>query len=45
MVREMSKRELKEKSASEFKRELIELEKRFKEIDQPRGKSRESLGK
>ena len=45
MVREMSKGELKEKSVSEFKRDLVEIEKRFKEIDQPRGKSRESLGK
>jgi hypothetical protein len=41
----MSKGELKEKFVSEFKRDLIDLEKRFKEIDQPRGKSRESLGK
>ena len=45
MVREMSNRELKEKSVSEFKRDLVELEKRFKEIDEALGKSRESLGK
>jgi len=45
VVREMSKREPKEKSVSEFKRGLIELEKRFKEIDEALGKSRESLGR
>jgi len=40
----MSNREPKEKSVLEFKRGLIELERRFKEIDEARGKSRERLG-
>jgi len=45
VVREMSDRELEEKSVSEFKRDLVEIEERFKEIDEAHGKSRESLGK
>jgi Asp-tRNA(Asn)/Glu-tRNA(Gln) amidotransferase C subunit len=45
VVREMSKRELKEKSVSEFKRELIEIEKRFKEIDEAHGNPRKRLSK
>jgi hypothetical protein len=36
---------MKEKSVSEFKRDLVELEKRFKEIDEAHGKSKESLSK
>jgi hypothetical protein len=41
----MSKRELEEKSVSEFKRELVEIEKRFKEIDGAHGNPRKRLGK
>ena len=42
---EMSNRELKEKSASEFKRDLVEIEKRCKEIDEARGNPRKRLSK
>ena len=45
MVREMSDRELKEKSVSEFKRDLVEIEKQFKEIAEARGNPRKRLGK
>ena len=45
MVREMSHREPKEKSVSELKRDLIELEKRFKEIDEAHGNPRKRLSK
>ena len=45
MVREMSDRELKEKSVSEFRRELVEIEKRFKEIDGAHGNPGKRLGK
>jgi hypothetical protein len=45
VVREMSNRELKEKSVSEFKRDLVELEKRFKEIDEAHGNSRKRLSR
>ena len=45
MVREMSNRELKEKSVSEFKRDLVEIEKRFKEIDGAHGNPGKRLGK
>lgn len=45
MVREMSDRELKEKSVSEFKRDLVEIEKRFKEIDEARGNPGKRLSK
>ena len=45
MVREMSNRALKEKSVSEFKRDLVEIEKRFKEIDEARGNPGKRLSK
>ena len=45
MVREMSNRELEENSVLEFKRELVEIEKRFKEIGEARGNPRKRLGK
>ena len=45
MVRAMSNRELKENSVLEFKRDVIEVEKRFKEIGEARGNSRKRLGK
>jgi hypothetical protein len=45
VVREMSNRELEEKSVSEFKRDLVELEKRFKEIDEAHGNPRKRLSK
>ena len=45
MVMEMSNRELKEKSVSEFKRALVEIEKRFKEIDGAHGNPGKRLSK
>jgi hypothetical protein len=42
---DMSNRELKEKSVSEFKRDLVEIEERFKEIDEAHGNLRKRLSK